>query len=174
MEDFLYLEASGWKGRAQSALLADRHRSAFAREAVNGLAGQGRARTYTLRLDGEPVGSLVVLLCEGEAVAWKTAFDERYASQRPGALVAAIATEAMIADPEIRSLDSCAVSDHGVANRLWPDRLTIGTLVVALRPDANSLVARVAEDLEQQRQRLRNRWKRRSRLQEWTSFFRTR
>ncbi len=166
-EDFLYLEASGWKGRAGSALLQDRHRTAFAREAVNGLAAQGGARVYSLRLDGEAIGSLVVLLSNGRGVAWKTAYDERFARARPGALVAALATEAMIADPAIHSVDSCAVPDHGILNPLWHGRMEIGTLVVALDPAANHTVPQIAADLDERRRRLHQRWKRRSRWREF-------
>ena len=165
-EDFLYLEASGWKGRAGSALLQDRHRTAFAREAVNGLAAQDGARVYSLRLDGEAIGSLVVLLSKGRGVAWKTAYDERFARARPGALVAALATEAMIADPTILSVDSCAVPDHGILNPLWRDRVEVGTLVISLDPAANEDVPRVAADLDDRRRRLHRRWKWRSRLKD--------
>lgn len=164
-EDFLYLEASGWKGRAGSALLQDRHRGAFAREAVNGLAAQDGARVYTLRLDGEAVGSLVVLVSGGEAAAWKTAFEERFRRHRPGALVAALATEAMLADRAIRSVDSCAVTDHGLLNALWRGRRAIGTLVVALKPEANRLVPDIAADIERRRTRLEMRWRLRSGLE---------
>ncbi|WP_062111469.1 GNAT family N-acetyltransferase [Aureimonas sp. AU40] len=165
-EDFLYLEAAGWKGRAGSALLQDRHRAAFAREAVNGLAAQGGARVYSLRLNGEAIGSLVVLLSNGRGVAWKTAYDERFAKARPGALVAALATEAMIADPAIGFVDSCAVPDHGILNPLWPGRMEMGTLVVALDPAANGTVPTIAADLERHRRRLRQRWQRRARLRD--------
>ncbi|WP_182085112.1 GNAT family N-acetyltransferase [Aureimonas sp. ME7] len=157
LEDFLHLEASGWKGRRRSALLIDRHRAAFAREAVNGLSEAGMVRIYTLRLDTRAVASLVVLHSGGHAVAWKTAFDEAYRSCRPGALVAALATEALLADPVIRSVDSCTVPDHGVMNLLWPGRREVGTLVIGLEPGMDGAVADGARAIEDGRHRANRR-----------------
>ncbi|WP_062231882.1 GNAT family N-acetyltransferase [Aureimonas sp. N4] len=164
-EDFLYLEAAGWKGRAGSALLQDRHRAAFAREAMSSLSAQGDARIYALRQAGEVVASFVVLLSNGAGVAWKTAYDERLASLRPGALVAALATEAMIDDPAIRFVDSCAVPDHAILNALWTGRMELGTMVVALDRAANGDVPLIVEDIDRRRRALEGQWKRRSRMQ---------
>src|SRR5690606_41085734 len=38
MEEFLLLEAAGWKGRGRTAMINDRYRAAFAREAISNLA----------------------------------------------------------------------------------------------------------------------------------------
>lgn len=157
LEAFLLLEAQGWKGRARSALLTDRYRSAFAREAVNGLAEQRRARVFTLTLNGEPVASLVVLLAEGEAALWKTAFSEVHRHAGPGSLVAFLASEALRADPAVRFVDSCAVPDHRIMNRFLTGRVAVGTLVVALRPGANEGARQVALDLRARRRRLHRR-----------------
>ena len=157
LESLLLLEAGGWKGRARSALLTDRYRSAFAREAVNGLAEQGRVRAFTLMLEGEPVASLIALLAEGEAVLWKTAFSERHRRAAPGVVVAFLAAEALRRDPEIRFVDSCAVPDHRVMNRFLPDRVAVGTLVVSLRDRSERTAQGVAQDLRARRRRLHRR-----------------
>jgi hypothetical protein len=156
-EEFLTLEVSGWKGRGRSALIDDRHRVAFAREAVHGLSAQGRVRIYTLRVASQPVASLVVLVSEGQAVAWKTAFDETHRNAGPGSLVMALASEAMIADPAIERVDSCAMPDHRVVNRLWHGRMALGTLVIGLGADAGRRVEQVSRDLQRHRQRLQRR-----------------
>ncbi len=151
------MEASGWKGRGRSALLTDRHRAAFAREAVNALAERGMARVYTLRVGGQAAASLVVLQAEGRAVAWKTAYDERLRRFSPGALVAALATQDLVADPDIRTADSCAVPDHRVMNRLWRGRIGIGTLVIGLDDPRGEEVADAAAAIEGARRRLNRR-----------------
>lgn len=171
LEDFLHLEASGWKGRQRSALLIDRHRAAFAREAVNGLAERGMARVFTLRVGGQVAASLVVLHSQGHAVAWKTAYDERLRRFGPGALVAALATEALAADPDIRTVDSCAVPDHQVMNRLWRGRLGIGTLVIGLDDRRGDQVADAVAGIEGARRRLNRRRIWRARLRRlWPPF----
>ncbi|MDY8108356.1 GNAT family N-acetyltransferase [Fulvimarina sp. 2208YS6-2-32] len=147
LEDFLILEASGWKGHARSALTSDRYRAAFAREALNALAEKDRARIFTLRLDGEAIASIVLLVDGGDAYAWKTAYEERYAKAAPGQLIMAEATRALLADPTIRRADSCAVPDHFVMNRFWRDRTEIGTIVLGLKPGMEDAVASVARSL---------------------------
>ena len=62
LEDFLVLEASGWKGQRGSAMAVDRFRAAFAREAVNNLATRDLARIHTLELDGKTIAVLVVFV----------------------------------------------------------------------------------------------------------------
>jgi hypothetical protein len=151
LEEFLILEASGWKGRTRSALVMDRYRAAFTRESVNRLAEKDRTRIFTLRLDGAPVASLVAFVLGGEAFAWKMAYDETHASASPGLQLMIEASDALIADPDVLRADSCAVPDHFLMNRLWKDRLSIGTLVVGLSPKADRRVDQAAEGLERMR-----------------------
>ena len=147
-EDFLALEASGWKGRQRSALVIDRFRAAFAREAVNGLAEEGRVRVYALSVGDRTVASLVVLLDGGDAFAWKMAYDEAFAKASPGQQVVAEATRALIADPAVKRADSCAMPDHFAMNRFWPNRTALATVVVGLRPGIEKKVARAAKSLD--------------------------
>ncbi|MEN3792852.1 GNAT family N-acetyltransferase [Fulvimarina sp. MAC3] len=147
LEDFLILEASGWKGRARSALTSDRYRAAFAREALNALAEKDRARIFTLRLDGEAIASIVMLVDGGNAYSWKSAYDERYAKASPGQQIMAEATRSLLADPTIKRADSCAQPDHFVMNRFWRDRIEIGTIVLGLKPGIDHEVESVARSI---------------------------
>jgi hypothetical protein len=147
-EEFLVLEASGWKGRERSALVMDRFRSAFAREAVNLMAEKERARIVELRAGGRLAASLVFFVVGGEAVLWKIAYDEAFAAASPGFQVVDEATRHILADPGIVRVDSCAMPDSLVVNRLWPERTSVGTLVVSLRPGGDERVAQVARALQ--------------------------
>lgn len=160
LEEFLALEASGWKGRRRTALAQDRYRAAFAREAVNGLAERGQARVFTLWVGEDAAASLVVLESGGEAAAWKTAYDERFAAAGPGAIVLSLAAERLMADPAIRLADSCAVPDHAAANRLWRSCTEVGTLVIGLEPGRERATSDCAQALTDLRRRLhrRHRW----------------
>lgn len=151
LEEFLVLESSGWKGRARSALVMDRYRAAFAREAVNGLAAHDRARIYTLSVSGEPIASLVALVVGGEAFAWKMAYDERFAAASPGLQLMLRASGAMLGDAAIRRADSCAVPDHFLMNRVWKQRIGLATLVVGLTPGTKRKVETAAKGLEAMR-----------------------
>jgi hypothetical protein len=147
MEEFLVLEASGWKGRERSAMVMDRFRAAFAREAVNNLAEADSVRIHTLDLDGKAIATVIVLLMAGEAFAWKTAYDERYAKYSPGKLLVAELTEWHLDDANIIRSDSCAVPDHPVMSRLWQEREEMGTLVIGLAQNRDRDVRQVAAQL---------------------------
>lgn len=137
MEEFLLLEASGWKGKKRSAMLSDRYRAAFAREAVNNLSEADAARIHTIDFNGQAIASMIVLMMNGEAYTWKTAYDESFARFSPGKLLLAHLTEWHLDDPNIVRTDSCATPDHPLMSRFWKEREEIGTLVIGLRQNSD-------------------------------------
>lgn len=147
VETFLLLEASGWKGRARTAMASDRYRAPFAREAVYGLAQQDLCRVHTLTLGGKVIASLIVFIEAGIAYTWKTAFDEAYAAYSPGTLLMIEATKQHLEDPNIEATDSCAVPDHPMLSRLWRERKPLGTIVIGLTPDADRATRQAASQL---------------------------
>ena len=147
MEEFLLLEASGWKGKKRSAMLSDRLRAAFAREAVNNLAEIDAARIHTIDLDGIAIASLIVLIMNGEAFTWKTAFNEDYARFSPGKLLTAHLTDWHLDDANIVRTDSCAIPDHPIMSRLWRERETMATLIIGLKENSDREVRQVGTQL---------------------------
>ena len=151
MEEFLALEATGWKGRKRSALINDRYRAAFAREAITNLAEIDAVRIHTLDLGGRAIASLIVFVMAGEAYTWKTAFDEAFAAWSPGKLLMMKLTEWHLDDANILRTDSCSTADHSIMSRLWQEREDMGTLVVGLRHNADKDVRQVAAQLHMYR-----------------------
>ncbi|NTS32244.1 GNAT family N-acetyltransferase [Phyllobacterium sp. BT25] len=147
LEEFLALEASGWKGQRGSAMAVDRFRAAFAREAVNNLAGRDLARIHALELDGKTIAVLVVFVEAGEAWTWKTAYDESLGAYSPGVLLMIEMLKNHLDDPNIDRTDSCAIPDHPVASRLFRERELIGTLVIGLTPGADRAARQAASQL---------------------------
>ncbi|TPL37230.1 GNAT family N-acetyltransferase [Mesorhizobium sp. B2-4-6] len=147
IENFLTLEAAGWKGRERTAMAIDRYRAAFAREGVHRLAEQDMCRIHLLTLDGRTVACLVVFVEAGVAYTWKTAYDEALSAYSPGTLLMIEVTKQHLDDPNIVMTDSCAVPDHPVMSRLWSERKPMGTLVVGLTPDADRLARQAASQL---------------------------
>jgi hypothetical protein len=147
MEEFLLLEAGGWKGRARTAMITDRYRAAFAREAVTNLAETDGVRIHTLDLDGKAIAAMIVFMTGGEAYTWKTAYDEAYAKYSPGKLLLAELTEWHLDDANIVRSDSCAVPDHPVMSRFWEEREDMGTLVIGLQQNRDRDVRQVANQL---------------------------
>jgi len=147
MEQFLLLEAKGWKGRRRSALINDRYRSAFAREAVANLSEVDAVRIHTVDFEGEAIASLVVFIMAGEAYTWKTAYDERFSQFSPGKLLMMKLTEWHLEDANIMRTDSCAVPDHPIMSRFWEEREDMGTLVIGLSQNSDRDVRQVGTQL---------------------------
>ncbi len=147
IENFLTLEAAGWKGRERTAMAVDRYRAAFAREAVHRLAERDLCRIHSLELDGRTVASLIVFVEQGVAYTWKTAYDESLSAYSPGTLLMIEVTKQHLDDPNITITDSCAVPDHPVMSRLWTERRRVGTFIVGLTPDSDRLARQAASQL---------------------------
>ena len=147
MEEFLLLEASGWKGKKRTAMLSDRLRAAFAREAVNNLAEIDAARIHTIDIDGRAIASMIVLMMNGEAYTWKTAFDEEFSRFSPGKLLLAQLTDWHLDDANITRTDSCAIPDHPIMSRFWKEREAMGTLIIGLRENSDREVRQVGTQL---------------------------
>lgn len=147
MEEFLALEAKGWKGKKRTALVSDRYRAAFAREAITNLAEADAVRIHTIDVNGRAIASLIVFLMAGEAYTWKTAYDEDFAEHSPGKLLIMRLTEWHLDDANIMRTDSCAVPDHPIMSRMWEEREDMGTLVIGLRRNGDRDVRQVAAQL---------------------------
>lgn len=147
MEEFLLLEASGWKGKERTALTIDRLRAAFAREAVYNLAQAGKVRIHTIDIDGQAIASLIVFITSGDAYTWKTAYDERFADCSPGKILMSKVTEWNLDDANIVRTDSLAVPDHPLMSRLWKERERMATLIIGLQPNRDRDVRQIATQL---------------------------
>jgi CelD/BcsL family acetyltransferase involved in cellulose biosynthesis len=131
-EEFLALEASGWKA-GRGALLSQPSLATFFRSATRLLAREELCRIVSLRLDGRPLAMMVVLESQGHGFYWKTAFDEAFRGQAPGVQLFFEQSRAQLARPEIAMTDSCAAPDHPLIDRLWSDRITIADVAVQLQ-----------------------------------------
>lgn len=147
MEEFLALEAKGWKGKKRSALINDRYRAAFAREAITNLAEIDAVRIHTVDLDGRAIASIIVFIMAGEAYTWKTAYDESLGRHSPGKLLIMKLTEWHLDDANILRTDSCAVPDHPIMSRMWEQRDEMGSLIIGLTPNSDRDVRQVATQL---------------------------
>ena len=129
-EEFLLLETRSWKGRRGTSLHIIRKNAAFARQTVAALSRQKRAIICSLRLDGRPIASIILLRSGNRFYPWKTAFDENYASSSPGAQLIIAMSRYLVEKPGFALADSLATGDSWI-DHLWRDRLEIGTFVVA-------------------------------------------
>ncbi|WP_434054946.1 MAG: GNAT family N-acetyltransferase [Roseibium sp.] len=133
-EAFLALEASGWKGRENTALVSKPQTAAFSRETVVAAASAGHVRIDELLVGGKLIASLVAFVEGGHVFAWKIAFDESYARYSPGAQLVLDTFQKNLATPGFRLADSLAVPGHSMIEPLWRGRLETGTLLLSSGP----------------------------------------
>jgi CelD/BcsL family acetyltransferase involved in cellulose biosynthesis len=134
LQDFLALEAGGWKGRAGTAIVQDPAIACFASNAIASLAASGQARIASLCCQSRPIASAVTLTSGNGAWVWKIAYDERFSAGSPGVQICLDLTETLLAEPAIAFADSCATPDHPMIDRMWRERLEMADWLVTLTP----------------------------------------
>jgi CelD/BcsL family acetyltransferase involved in cellulose biosynthesis len=143
IDDFLMLEAGGWKGAHGSAFnCTDENRRFFSRIAREA-ARRGRLMMLGLHVGGRPVALKCNLLAADGSFAFKIAYDESFARFSPGMLLELENIRRFHQRPELQWMDSCADPEHFMLNRLWLDRRELVTLITSTRSTAGDLVVTV-------------------------------
>jgi len=136
LADFLRLEASGWKGRAGTAVYNDPGLRQFMTSAVRTLAAQGQAAIHRLCVNDKAIAACITLRSGHSAWCWKIAYDEDYARLSPGAQLLVRVTSDLLSDATIASADSLATPDHPLIDHVWRERCTISDRLIAVRTDS--------------------------------------
>ena len=142
VQQFLELEASGWKGEGGTALKSQTETQLFLDGMLRRSMPQGNATVVRISLDARPIAMLVVLQQGRKAAQFKIAFDEQLKEYSPGTMVEFDEVSRMFAD-EIEFSDSCADPKHSMINRVWSDRVRFQSLVIA----SNKVLPRLAVSL---------------------------
>jgi CelD/BcsL family acetyltransferase involved in cellulose biosynthesis len=132
-DQFLTLEASGWKGRRGTALMQQPELADQLRRAALSLAAQGQCEIITLFTGTTPVAAGVVLRHLDRAFFFKLGIDESFARFSPGVQLMLELTTHLRRDPQIASADSTAKPGHPMIDPIWRERITIGDLLIPLR-----------------------------------------
>lgn len=132
IDNFLELEARGWKGESGSAIHLRTKTSNYFQEIVRAAYQQDRLQMFGLFLQGEPVALKVNFLAGTGAFAFKIAYDERFSKYSPGVQLELDNLRRLHEAPGHDWIDSCAVPRHFMINRLWKERRTISHLRVSL------------------------------------------
>jgi CelD/BcsL family acetyltransferase involved in cellulose biosynthesis len=153
LEDFMKMEASGWKGQQGTALLCDKGNTEFMRRAIVNMAALGSAYIHALYLDQRPVSMQIVVRAGSAAFTWKTAYDEQFHDFSPGMLLLEDYTTTFLADKSIAYVDSCAHDDSGYMSA-WIERQAVADLWIDARR-GGSLAFRVLSGLQKSYRDLR-------------------
>lgn len=148
IDDFLALEAAGWKGRAGTALANDAKGTAFFGRAIENAFAAGALQFFRLAIDARPVAMIVNFIAGGCAYSFKIAYDETYAHFSPGVMLEIEMMKALEKMEGLSFVDSCAAPDHPMINPLWRGRRTMTALNVSRRDAPSKLTFRVLTELE--------------------------
>lgn len=131
LEEFLGLEASGWKAREGQALGSSASQRSFVLAAAHLGFARGQVFLQGLYLDGRPVAMLLSFLAGGGGFAFKIAYDETLAKYSPGVQLMLDILGCLHSDSRFAWMDSCAAPDHPMINRLWKDQKVIESVLVS-------------------------------------------
>ncbi len=131
IDEFLQLEAGGWKGSAGVALGSNQARVTFFRELCRAGWIAGRLLLQSLRSNGRAVAMKCSLLAPPGAFAFKICFDEAYAKYSPGSHLDIFSVEQLYAAaPTLQWMDSCASRRRWQLDRMWSERRGMETLLI--------------------------------------------
>lgn len=127
IEQFLKIEASGWKGRMGTALIAKQDEAGFFHDVIHAAYERKRLIFLSLRLDGRMIAAQCGFRTRSGAFEFKVAYDEAFARYSPGILLEMEEMRRMLdpGDPLRAGLswvDSCAGPNDGPNYRCWPER----------------------------------------------------
>ena len=132
IDDFLRLEASGWKGREGSAMACTAANRRYATEIFTAAFQRGRLLMCGLDLDGRAIGRRSSFLAGSGAYAFKTAFDETLAEFSPGVMLELDNIRQLDATPGLEWMDSFTEDANLALDRMWPDKREMQSLAVPL------------------------------------------
>jgi CelD/BcsL family acetyltransferase involved in cellulose biosynthesis len=147
-EEFLAIEASGWKGQAGTAMRQDQASAMFFKDAVRRANVAGDLQLFRFRLSGRTIAAAVNFSGGGVSYAFKIAYDEEFARFSPGVMIEIEIMRALEFDATVSMIDSCAKSEHPMIDRLWRERRAISALNISRRDMASKSLFRVLTMLE--------------------------
>jgi len=140
VDDFLALEASGWKGRAGSAFATRPGNAEFLKQMCADFRESGRLRMYALRAGDQNLAMKLNLTANDTLFDFAIAYNEKYASLSPGLQLQVEDFQLFHDQPQFRMMDSCSDPNNAMANRLCPDRRSLVNVTIGSGPLGRAIV----------------------------------
>ena len=138
LEEFMEVEAAGWKTRAGTALRSQAGWSEFYLRLLTLAAAEGTARFLTLRVNSRAIAGQIALETEGRYSLLKIGFDEQYARCSPGNLLMLFAVREC-ANRDLRSFEFLGQEEPWIS--VWTDDVRPCETLHVYPPNLRSLVA---------------------------------
>jgi CelD/BcsL family acetyltransferase involved in cellulose biosynthesis len=143
-QEFLRLEASGWKGEGGTgtAFAPVGHGELFLR-ICEGMADREMLQLVSAEIDGRSVAMLCNFIAGDTVFTFKIGADEDLAKYSPGIQLSILFLGFFHSMPALKRADSCAEPTNTMINRLWPDRRELGIRAIPA-PNVKGVMARPA------------------------------
>ena len=132
IERFLLLEVSGWKGKAGGAFASNEANLRFGREVLGEAHRRGRLHMVGIDCERTPVARRFTILAGDGSFAFKTAYDETYATYSPGVLAELLCLREFHQLEGVQWMDSYTDPDNPTVNRMWKDRRSMQHIAVGV------------------------------------------
>ena len=133
-EEFMRLEASGWKGRAGTAIGCREDDRQFFAEVFAEAHRRGRLAITGLDLGGRPLARHVMIDAGEGSFSMKLAYDEAHAAASPGMLAEVDNVRQFMEGDGPRWIDSNTARESQGYGRVWKDARTVQRIAVGIRP----------------------------------------
>ncbi len=130
-DQFLALEAMGWKGQQGTAMARSQAQARFLKESMLDLASENRLMGLTLRSNETPIAMKANFLTHHGGFAFKIAYHPEWAKFSPGAVLEKINISKLHETDRVQWMDSCAIPNHPMINSLWPERRLLQSIAMA-------------------------------------------
>ncbi len=141
VEEFLQLESSGWKGAEGTALASHPGDAEFFRMSCADLHAQGRLQMWRFGTADRTAAMACAAIGGHTVFHLKVAYDEEFAHFSPGVQLDLDLLEEFHSDRRLERLDSCTGGDNEGMNQLYPDRMSMATMLVASTDPRGRLAA---------------------------------
>jgi CelD/BcsL family acetyltransferase involved in cellulose biosynthesis len=132
IEDFLALEASGYKRRSGIALATEPGEPAYFREMCMRFAAAGRLYVLALEAGDHTLAMDIWVRAADGIFALYLSYDEKFSQYAPGIQLLMAATDFFHSKTDAAWVDSCAGADNDVFLRLYPGRRHMTSFYMAL------------------------------------------
>ena len=154
-EDFLKLEAAGWKGEAGTALACSESTQSFYRELIRRSAVQRKAKFLSLKFNGQPIAMISDIQTSSTVYCYKSTYNDKYARYSPGLQTEFKNIEYLHRD-RIQRGDSCTVPGKLSIGRIWGQSLAYQNLVFSLKPGLAQTAVRALPKIQRVLKKLKN------------------
>jgi len=140
-DEFFKLEASGWKGRAGTAVACRPEDRRFVTEVFAEAFRRGRLHITGLNLDGRPLTRHCMLQAGEGGFCFKIAYDETYEKCSPGILGEVENVRQFLEHAGPRWVDSNTARENTSYRRAWKDQRTVQRVAIGVRGLGRAAVA---------------------------------